>query len=82
MKRFMSAVLIGVAAASLAPPASAQKKEKDLTPLQQMDLDKKKEHEAVDKQYQRAVQGTTGVAAVKIDPWANMRAPSDSTSKK
>ena len=85
MKRFVIAVLIGAAAAaSLASPVLAQKpQEPDLTPLQEQDAAKKREHEAVDKDYQRAVKGrSTDASATKIDPWANMRAPSDTKTKK
>lgn len=83
MKRIIGAVLIGAAAASLASPAFAQDSNQDLTPLQEQDRQKKKEHQAVDQQYQRAVKGTTtGASATKLDPWTNMREPSDSKTKK
>ena len=84
MKRFISAVLIGAAAAvALAQPAFAQRPtQPDLTPLQEQDAAKKKEHEAVDQQYKRTMQTTTGASTTKVDPWANMRAPDDSKPKK
>jgi len=83
MRGFIGAVLIGAVAAALpALPAFAQSKQKDLTPLQEIDLAKKRDHEAIDQDYQRTVKSTSGAATVKVDPWANMRAPADSNSKK
>jgi len=79
MRRFVCAVLIGLATAAwLTPSVWAQKKEKELTPLQQEEVTKKKDREVVDKQYERVMQNTTGASSTtKVDPWANMRAPGD-----
>ncbi|HVT55875.1 MAG TPA: hypothetical protein VHD34_07470 [Xanthobacteraceae bacterium] len=86
MRGFIGAALIGaVTAAVLLPSASfAQKgKQQDLSPMQELDLEKKRDHEAVDREYQRTMKSTTGNASTaKVDPWANMRGPADTSNKK
>lgn len=85
VRPIVTACLIAGLAACLATPAFAQKRQKELTPLQQDDLEKKKQAEIVDKQYNRTVERerANGQAqSIKIDPWANMRAPADSKSAK
>jgi hypothetical protein len=80
----MVAALAGaIAAAVLAHPVYAQKRNQEPTQLQQEDIDKKKAGEIVDQQYKRAMRGTSGNSdTVKVDPWANMRGADDSKTKK
>ncbi|HXZ23039.1 MAG TPA: hypothetical protein VEH78_09770 [Pseudolabrys sp.] len=41
------------------------------------EIQKKKEVEAVDQQYKSTLQRTKKEENVRVDPWANMRAPND-----
>lgn len=82
MRRLMIASLLLTAFfAALAAPASAQRK-----PYGAMSDEEKanfKVNEAVDKQYQNAIQRTRkDTAEAPTDPWANMRAPAEPPKKK
>jgi hypothetical protein len=56
---------------------------KELTPVQQIEENKKKDRHLIDQQYERTLRSTDqATAPVKIDPWANMRGPSTSDGKK
>ena len=41
------------------------------------EIQKKKEAEAVDQQYKSTLKRTQKEENVRVDPWANMRAPND-----
>jgi len=41
------------------------------------DIRKKKDAEALDQEYKSTLKRTNKEDAVRIDPWANMRAPND-----
>ena len=76
MKRL---VLTIVALGILTAPAFAQKKGED-EPLAILEREKKQQAEQVDQQYKRTMDRTrkdADTAAVRNDPWANMRAPND-----
>ena len=69
-----------VALAVLAAPAFAQKSDKDDEPLQILEREKKQQADQVDRQYKRTmdrIRKDGDTAAVRTDPWANMRAPND-----
>ena len=42
------------------------------------EIQKRKDAEAVDQQYKSTLKRTQKEEAVRVDPWANMRAPNDS----
>ena len=73
MRKFVvSTVLLGF----LTSPAFAQKRDDD--PLVIMEKEKKKQVEAIDKQYKRTIDQTRKeVDAPRSDPWANMRGSND-----
>jgi len=74
-------VLTAILAASFIAVSDAQAE--DLSPLRQEMENKKKDAEALDKQYQSILERTSKNAEpVKIDPWSNMRAPDDPKAKK
>ena len=82
MRRLIFATaLLAAASAALVAPASAQRK-----PYGSMSDEEKanfKVNEAVDKQYQNAIQRTRkDTAEAPPDPWANMRAPAEPPKKK
>lgn len=73
----MLRVLIGltIALAVLAGPAHAQKKRGPPPPTPE-ELDKKRQDEALDKQYKSTLQRMNMDAApVRVDPWADVRGP-------
>lgn len=77
MKRLIIATAL---VAALAAPASAQRK-----PYSVMSDDEKanyKVNEAVDKQYQRAMERTRKDSETQADPWANMRGTPPEQPKK
>ncbi len=86
MRVFIVALMVGIVAAVglvRAAHAQQQNRKKELSPLQQEELEKKKQAQEVDRQYHRAVEETAGTTApVKVDPWSNMRAPSDDAKPK
>jgi hypothetical protein len=69
--------------ALLAVPASAQQGGGGSTATRE-DILKKKEAEAVDKQYDSTMKRLKqdGTTPVRTDPWANMRAPATSDNKR
>jgi hypothetical protein len=68
---------LAVLVAMLAPPAYAQKRGAP-SPLTAREVQKKKEAEAVDRQYKSTLKKTDQDAApVRTDPWSNMRGPSE-----
>lgn len=82
MRRLIIATaLLTAFIAALAAPASAQRK-----PYGAMSDEEKANYkvgEAVDKQYQNAIQRTRKDAAeAPADPWANIRAPAEPPKKK
>lgn len=67
-----------VALAVLAAPAFAQKKDDE--PLQILEREKKQQAEQLDRQYNQQMERSRkdgDKAAVRSDPWSNMRAPND-----
>jgi hypothetical protein len=77
----MRRVTIGVILlALLAVPASAQEKRE----VTAEEILKKKDTEAVDKQYNSTLKRLKqdGATPVRTDPWANMRAPATSDGKR
>lgn len=78
----MRRVAIGVMLlAMLAVPASAQQDKREVT---REEILKKKDTEAVDKQYDSTMKRLKqdGATSVRADPWANMRAPATNDSKR
>jgi hypothetical protein len=79
MKRIVvSAILLGF----VVGPAYAQGKKED--PAEALERAAKKKNDIeIDQKYRAALQKTGQSAApARIDPWANMRAPSDSADKR
>ncbi len=78
----MRRVAIGVMLlAMLAVPASAQQDKREVT---REEILKKKDTEAVDKQYDSTMKRLKqdDATSVRADPWANMRAPATNDSKR
>lgn len=73
MRRMTIAVVLS---AILTTPVYAQagRQQHQETPE---DIRKKKDAEALDQEYKSTLKRTNKEDAVRIDPWANMRAPSD-----
>jgi hypothetical protein len=72
MRRTAIAVVL---LAILATPVYAQRgQQRQETPE---DIRKKKDAEALDQEYKSTLKRTNKEDAVRIDPWANMRAPND-----
>jgi hypothetical protein len=72
MRRTAIAVVL---LAILATPVHAQRgQQKQESPE---DIRKKKDAEALDQEYKSTLKRTNKEDAVRIDPWANMRAPND-----
>jgi hypothetical protein len=80
----MAAISLGFVAACLAGPAHAQgKKGAEPTPMQQDEIQKKKDAETVDAQYRKALKQTEGnTPDVRLDPWSNMRGTDDAKVKR
>jgi hypothetical protein len=79
----IAAGTLGFLAACLAGPAHSQSKSKDLTPLQQEEVQKKKDAEAIDAQYKKTLKRTEGnTTEVRVDPWSNMRGTDDPKVKR
>ena len=85
MKRLFAAMLALSTLAVLTGPVEAQLvgRERQKTPLQAEDAQKKKAAEKAQKDYEAAMQKTQGQGGEQtvVDPWANMRAV-DSTPPK
>jgi hypothetical protein len=80
----LRALIVGaVMAAIVAGPVSAQGKPKE-TPMQQEEIQKKKDAEAIDQQYKSTLQKTNrnAVETAPNDPWSNMRGGDDSKTKR
>lgn len=80
MRRVIAAVaMLGI----LTGPAFAQlKKDDEDTPMKLIEKAKKKDYADTDKQYKAAMEKTrSDKPVVRNDPWADMRAPSDSGKK-
>jgi hypothetical protein len=72
MRRTAIAVVL---LAILATPVYAQRgQQRQESPE---DIRKKKDAEALDQEYKSTLKRTNKEDAVRIDPWANMRAPND-----
>lgn len=79
----MAAVSLGFMAGCLAGPAHAQSKAAAPTPMQQDDIQKKKDADAIDAQYKKTLKRTEGnTTEVRVDPWSNMRGTDDSKVKR
>jgi len=79
MKRiFVSAIMLGI----LVGPVYAQGQKED--PAQALERAAKKKNDIeIDRKYRATLQKTDQAAArVRVDPWANMRAPSDTTGQR
>lgn len=64
-----------IALALLAGPAHAQKTRGPPPPTPE-EIDKKRQHEALDRQYKSTLQRmNTDAAPVRVDPWADVRSP-------
>ncbi len=73
-----------LAASLLTGPAFAQfKGEKERNPLAEEEENRRKQNVEVDKQYNAMRRNTQFDAAksTKIDPWSNMRAPTDTAKR-
>lgn len=73
-----------LAAALLSGPAFAQfNKEKEPNPMAEKEEAHRKQNAEIDKQYNAMRKHTENDAqkAAKIDPWQNMRAPSDNAKR-
>ncbi len=80
MKRLIAATVV---LASLTGDAFAQRTQKDDDPAVMEHRQKKKDAEAIDRQYESALDKTRKEATeVRIDPWSNMRGPGDSKTKR
>jgi hypothetical protein len=79
MKRiFVSAIIFGI----LVGPVYAQGKKEDAAQALERAAKRKNDIE-IDQKYRAALQRTEQNAApTRVDPWANMRAPSDSTGQR
>ncbi len=84
MKRLIAVSVTLAAFAMLAEPAYAQKKEKEKTPLQIEDQQKKEDQARIEKQYEATMKRNKADAATPAatDPWANMRGTDDSKTKR
>ena len=79
----MAAVTLGFAAGCLAGPAHAQGKKAEPTPMQQDDIQKQKDADAIDAQYKKTLKRTEGSTTdVRVDPWSNMRGSDDTKAKR
>jgi len=76
MLRWLSGLAL---AAALAAPALAQRHQPPTPSPYQQELErKKKEAETVDRDYKAAMERTNkSVAPTTVDPWQNMRGPSE-----
>jgi hypothetical protein len=83
MKRLLALAIAFSWLSSIFGPAYAAER-KDDDPIVLLQKEKKQDREAVDKQYQRALQETSAAstAPVKTDPWANMRGTTDAKKSK
>jgi hypothetical protein len=81
---FLRALFVGaMMAACLAGPAFAQNKQHNL-PTATEDPQKKKDAEAIDKQYKATLERTrkTKTETTAADPWQNLRDNDDSKTKR
>jgi hypothetical protein len=79
----IAAVSLGFVTACLAGTAHAQGKKGGPTPMQQDEIQKKKDAEAIDAQYRKALKQTEGnTPEVRLDPWSNMRGTDDTKVKR
>jgi predicted kinase len=64
--------------------ARAQAQEKQLTPMQLEDQEKRKDADSIDKQYKTTLQRTrrSTAAAPVDDPWSNMRGTPETKPKR
>lgn len=80
MARYIVALVL---LAVIAGPAFAQQKKPSDNPLVEIEQQRKKDAEAVDKKYKATLKNTDQAAApVRIDPWQNMRGTADSKAKR
>jgi flagellar biosynthesis/type III secretory pathway M-ring protein FliF/YscJ len=79
MARYIVAIVL---LAIIAGPALAQRKTNE-NELAVEAEQKKKEHEAIEKQYNSTLKNTGNAATpTRIDPWQNMRGADDSKTKR
>jgi hypothetical protein len=71
-----------VMAACLAGPAYAQHRPGPNIPTAPEDVQKRRDAEAVDRQYKATLQRTKKDAAAPVDPWQNLRGADDSKTKR
>jgi hypothetical protein len=74
MRRATVAVVL---LAMLTTPAFAQGRGQQQRQDTPEEIQKKKEAEALDQQYKSTLKRTNKEETVRVDPWANMRAPND-----
>jgi hypothetical protein len=79
----MRALIVGaVMVGCFARPVYAQKQE-DKTPLQLEDDQKKRDADAIDRQYKSTLDRTRkNTTETRADPWSNMRGNDDSKTKR
>lgn len=87
MKKLFAAMLALSTLAALTGPVEAQMttgRQRQSTPLQADEAQKKKAAEKAEKEYQDAMKKTQGQgdAQTVVDPWANMRAVDGSQPKR
>jgi hypothetical protein len=87
MKKLFAAMLALSTLTALTGPAGAQLttgRQRQLTPLQVEDAQKKKAAEKADKEYEATMRKTQGEGGdqATVDPWANMRAVDGSQPKR
>ena len=82
MKRLIAATLLLAVSTSLAGVAFAQHSHGN-SPIAVEETEKKKDAEAIDKQYKSALDRTKeATSASRLDPWSNMRGTDDSKAKR
>ena len=83
MARTIVAIGLIAVMAVMAGPVFAQKKKQEETPYSIELKEKKKEAEAVDRQYKATMKRTEkDDAPVQVDPWQNMRGTDNSKTKR
>jgi hypothetical protein len=80
----MRALILGAAVAGcLIHPVYAEDAPKDPNDLKEVEAQRRKDDEAIDKQYKATLKRTHRDAVeTRTDPWTNMRGPDDSKTKR
>ena len=67
------AIAFVVLALAAGPALAQQRRGPPAAPPKPEDIQKKKEREAIDAEYRKALKRTKAPESAKVDPWANMR---------